>query len=170
MSYSYHCLLQSRGCFRQRNEPNRSGVTVEVKVLFIAFSYILVGFVATISFAISSVRINRVKEEVFNYFECESCGISDMCSRNGFERLTNSALVTFAYSLFGLHSLITLVYVVNYSDVKGCFKKMWKRWQNRKSSTTTTTMSQLPSEGIANITACMLPYYYYSLSICIQYY
>ena len=106
----------------------------------------MVGLVATISFAISSARIDRVSEEVLKYFHCERCGVlGEKCSRNGFERLTNNALVTVAYSLFGLYSLITLVYVVSYSDIKRCFGALRKRYLSLKS--TTTMMSQLPSEG-----------------------
>ena len=110
---------------------------------------------ATTSFAISSSRIDRIKEEVFAYFHCESCGINQQsgenCSRSGFERLTNDALVTMAYSLFGLHSLITLVYVVRMSDLKVCCGMIRKRLRGLTRGTSVTTMSQMASDGMAEI-------------------
>ena len=122
---------------------------MEIKVLIIAFSYICLGLVSTISFAISSARQERVKEEVFKYFECERCGsdqeLGKSCSRRGFEELTNSTVVTMAYSLFGLYSVITLVYVIRIADLKKCCRMMWMRCHNLKSGA--TMMSQMPSEG-----------------------
>ena len=121
---------------------------MEIKVLIIAFSYICLGLVATISFAISSARQETVKEEVFKYFECERCGsdqeLGQSCSRHGFEELTNSGLVTVAYSLFGLYSVITLVYVIRVADLKKCYTK-WMRCRSLKLGA--TVMSQMPSEG-----------------------
>ena len=139
---------QSRGCFTKSRESG--GVTVEIKVLIIAFSYIFIGLVASTSFAVSSSKIERIKEEVFAYFHCERCGVNKQldgnnCSRNGFERLTHDALVTMAYSLFGLYSLITLVYVIRVSDLKKCCGMIWKRFCGLKLST--TMMSQMASEG-----------------------
>ena len=146
---SWHCkhTIQSRGCFTKSKES--SGATVEIKVLIIAFSYIFVGLVATTSFAVSSSRIERLKQEVLAYFHCERCGINhqlgESCTRNEFERLTNDALVTMAYSLFGLYSLITLVYVIRVSDLKKCCGMLWKRFRGLKSGS--TMISQVASEG-----------------------
>ena len=105
---------------------------------------------ATISFAISSARIERIKAEVFAYFECERCGtnhqLGENCSRSGFEQLTNTTLVTMAYSLFGLYSLlVTLVYVIRVADLKKCCGMIWKRFRVLKLGT--TMMSQVASEG-----------------------
>ena len=144
-------VLQSRGC--SVTKPKESSIaTVEIKVLIIAFSYIFVGLVATTSFAISSSRIERLKQEVLAYFHCERCGITgyqligENCTRNGFERFTNDALVTMAYSLFGLYSVITLVYVIRVSDLKKCCGMLWKRFRSLKSGS--TMMSAMTSEGI----------------------
>ena len=139
---------QSRGCFTKSRESG--GATVEIKVLIIAFSYIFIGLVATTSFAVSSSKIERIKEEVLAYFHCERCGINNQlegnnCSRNGFERLTHDALVTMAYSLFGLYSLITLVYVIRVSDLKKCCGLIWKRFHHGIKSG--TTMTPMASEG-----------------------
>ena len=105
---------------------------------------------ATVSFAVSSARIDRIKDEVFAYFQCEHCGtnhqLGENCSRRGFEQLTNSALVTMAYSLFGLYSLlVTLVYVIRVADLKKCCGMIWKRFHALKLGT--TMMSQMASEG-----------------------
>ena len=140
-------MPQSRGCFTKSKES--SGATVEIKVLIITFSYIFIGLVTTTSFAISSSRIEILKQEVLAYFHCERCGINyqlgENCTRSGFERFTNDALVTMAYSLFGLYSLITLVYVVRVSDLKKCSGMLWKRFRSLKSGS--TMMSQMASEG-----------------------
>ena len=83
------------------------------------------------------------------YFHCERCGINyqleEKCTRSEFEQLTNDALVTMAYSLFGLYSLITLVYVIRVSDLKKCCGMLWKRFRSLKSGS--TMMSQMASEG-----------------------
>ena len=147
-----YVLMQTKGCIcRKAKEPNRVTVTVEVKVLIIAFSYIFIALVATTSFAISSAKLERVREEVYAYFQCESCGINSesgvlsTCSRSGFEQLTNSTLATFAYSLFGVYSLVTMVYVIRVSDLKTCCGMIWRRFRSLKSYS--TTMSQMASEG-----------------------
>ena len=138
---TYTTRAQSRGCFTKSREAG--GATVEIKVLIIAFSYIFVGLVATTSFAVSS---SKIKEEVFAYFHCERCDINNQlegnnCSRNGFERFTHDALVTMAYSLFGLYSLITLVYVIRVSDLKKCCGMIWKRFHYGIESGTTIIFS-----------------------------
>ena len=140
-------MPQSRGCFTKSKESG--GATVEIKVLIITFSYIFIGLVATTSFAVSSSRIEILKQEMLAYLHCERCGINyqlrENCTRSGFERFTNDALVTMAYSLFGLYSLITLVYVVRVSDLKKCSGMIWKRFRSLKSNS--TMMSQMASEG-----------------------
>lgn len=151
--YTHHTHTQSRGCSIKSSESG--GATVKIKVLIVAFSYIIVGLVATTSFAISSSRHERLKEEVFAYFHCESCGINQQsgenCSRSRFEQLTNVALVTMAYSLFGLHSLITLVYVIRMSDLKVCCGTIRKRLRGltRGTTVTTTSQDQMASDGMS---------------------
>ena len=146
-----HTHTQSRVCFTKskESESGRAQVTVEVKVLVIAFSYIIIGLVATTSFAISSARIESLKEELFVYFQCELCGtnsqLGESCSESGYEQLTNGALVTMAYSLLGMYPLVTLVYVVRVSGLKKCCGVIWKRFRVQKLGT--TMVSQMPSEG-----------------------
>ena len=90
--------------------------TAAIKVFIICCCYVILGLGASLAWSISSAFLDEHQRELFNYFECERCGISSgqMCDRSRFERLTNPSLITIGYSLFVLYPVITLVYVIRF--------------------------------------------------------
>ena len=101
---------------------NKDLKTAEIKVFIICCCYVILGLGASLAWSISSAFLGDHQRELFDYFECERCGVDSgqMCDRSGFERLTNPPLITIGYSLFVLYPVITLVYVVRFKrgDVK----------------------------------------------------
>lgn len=90
--------------------------TATIKVFVICFCYVILGLGASLAWSISSAFLEEHQRELFNYFECERCGVNSgqICDRNRFERLTNPPLITIGYSLFVLYPVITLVYVIRF--------------------------------------------------------
>ena len=106
------CNLCRNRCIRKSS--NKDLIKVEIKVVIICCCYVILGFGATLAYAISSSLLGDLRRELFDYFECEQCGVNSgqTCDRSGFERLTNPPLVTIGYSLLALYPVITLIYVL----------------------------------------------------------
>ena len=103
--------------------------SAEVKMLIICCYYIVLGLGISLTFSISSTYLTSLQNELQDYFECEECGIDSgqTCDRGQYERFTNPALKTIAYSLFALYPVVTLIYVVQFSAVAKHIKRMCGR-------------------------------------------
>ena len=86
----------------------------EVKVIIICCCYVILGLVASIAYAVSSVNVRGLKVELMNYFECErvhsGVDTNQSCDRNEFERFTNVTSKVLGYSALALYPVITLIY------------------------------------------------------------
>ena len=93
--------------------------SAEVKMLIICCYYIILGFGASLAFALSSAFLPGLQSELQDYFNCQECGIdSDQtCNRDQYERFINPALITIGYSLFALYPVVTVIYIVRFSAI-----------------------------------------------------
>ena len=112
-----------------RNHESPLIQNAEVKMLIICCYYVILGLGISLTFSISSTYLTSLQNELQDYFECEECGIdsSQACDRAQFERFTNPALKTIAYSLFALYPVVTLIYVVQFTAVAKFIKRLCGR-------------------------------------------
>ena len=98
------CLKRSHKDFKK----------AEVKVIIICCCYAILGLVASIAYAVSSVNVRGLKVELMNYFECErvhsGLDTNQSCDRNEFEGFTNAPSKVLGYSALALYPVITLIY------------------------------------------------------------
>ena len=97
-----------------KNSNNKDLKKAETKVLIICILYSLLGLGASFSYAISSSYVNVLKNELMDYFECESVrgglNTDQSCDRSEFERHVNATSKILGYSLLALYPVITLIY------------------------------------------------------------
>ena len=60
------------------------------------------------TYSISSTFLDDLQHELYDYFECEQCGVNSgqSCDRSGFERLTHPSLITIGISLSVLYPVV----------------------------------------------------------------
>lgn len=118
--------------------------TAEIKMLIICCCYVILGLGASLAYAISSVQLIGLNQELFNYFECECLGSNTNqmpCDRRGYERFINPVLITVGYSLIALYPIITLIYIIKFSALKNCFLRLYARCSHMKILSSTSSSS-----------------------------
>ena len=117
---THHILFFRMRCMN--NTSSRNLKKAEIKVFIICFCYVILGLAASLAYSISSAFLDDLQRELFDYFECERCGVTSgqLCDRTGFERLTNPPLITIGYSIFVLYPVITLIYVIRINRKPNC--------------------------------------------------
>ena len=92
----------------------------ELKILIVFFYFFIFSVISLTSFTIASQNITGFVSELTFYFACESQGIQPgrTCER-GFNRISGSEVaLIFLYILLGFFPAVSLVYVINYQEMK----------------------------------------------------
>ncbi len=97
----------------------------EVKVLMVLLCYILIWVVAFTTFSVVLRSYDKLECELMNYFKCESLGGD--CSRSDFENADLTPYSAAANEIgLVLYFLVTLIYVVNLTEIKEGLLKLRK--------------------------------------------
>ena len=128
--YTFPCR---NTCLKKSHKDLRKA---EVKVIIICCCYAILGLVASIAYAVSSVNVRGLKVELMNYFECElvrsGLDTNQSCDRNEFEGFINAPSKVLGYSVLALYPVITLIYF---------FRKKKKPQSRRRTLTSSTQLS-----------------------------
>ena len=91
----------------------------ELKILIIFFYFFIFSVTSLTSFSIASQNITGFVSELTVYFACESQGVQPgrTCER-GFNRIGSEVALIFVYILLGFFPVVSLVYVINYQEIK----------------------------------------------------
>ena len=103
--------------------------TPELKILIIFLHFCAFSVTSLTAFTVSAKNINEFESKLILYFACESQGIQPgrTCERN-FDRMGVEVALIFVYILIGLIPVVSLIYVINYQEIKA---KCLKRFTNR---------------------------------------
>ena len=93
--------------------------TPELKILIVFFYFFIFDVTSLTGFTIATQNITEFESELTLYFICESQGVQpgSMCER-GFNRMGNEVALIFVYILLGFFPVVSLVYVINYQEMK----------------------------------------------------
>ena len=93
--------------------------TPELKILIVFFYFFIFDVTSLTGFTIASQNIAEFESELTSYFICESQGIqADSTCERGFNRMGTEIALIFVYTLLGFFPVISLVYVINYQEIK----------------------------------------------------
>ena len=111
--------LQQHGLFRTKQTKTSSKFGMaEKKILVILCYYVILGAVALTTFTITIGSVERLTNELEQYFLCEAVGPEDPCDRSEFEKLTHPELIGLSYVLLGLLPAVNLFFVINVNELK----------------------------------------------------
>ena len=102
--------------------------TAELKILIVFFYFFIFSVISLTAFTIISQNVTEFVSELTFYFACESQGIQPgrTCER-GFNRVGSEVALIFVYILLGFFPVVSLVYVINYQEMKEQFSKWFAR-------------------------------------------
>ena len=103
----------------------------ELKILILFFYFFILNVVTVTSSSIASQNIAEFETELTLYFACESQGVQPgrICER-GFNRMGSEAALIFVYILLGFFPVVSLIYVINYQEMKRKLSKWLDRSGN----------------------------------------
>ena len=92
--------------------------TAELKILIVFLDFFAFSVTSLTAFTIASQNISEFVSELMIYFACESQPDSTcMCERD-FNRMGAEYALIVVYFLLGFFPVVSLVYVIDYKDLK----------------------------------------------------
>ena len=109
---------------RLKREFQKYGGTAELKILIVLCYYIIFTVVSLTSFSIISKHIPKLRDDLTQYFACESRGVSsEMDCQREVDRIDSEIALTLAYVLIGFFPYVNIIYIVSSNDVR----RFWAR-------------------------------------------
>ena len=110
--------------------------TAELKILIVFFYFVAFSVIGLTAFTIISRNVTDFVSELTEYFLCESQGVRPgrACERR-FNRMQVAVTLTLVYVILGFFPVISLVYVVNYQEMKEKLSKWWNSDGSSRSDT-----------------------------------
>ena len=98
--------------------------TAGLKLLIVFIYFFIFSATSLTAFTIASQNIPEFVSELMFHFACESQGIQPgrTCER-GFNRMGDEVALILVYILLGFIPVVSLVYVINYQEIKKTFSK-----------------------------------------------
>ena len=109
-----HLLLQHR---RNRSSHLRPSVP-EIKLLVLFSYYFLLVAIALPGTSFSTSNAAKFNSTLYEYFDCESAGFPNNCSRSVYTEYTNPTLRVVGNVLFSLIPAVHLIYVIHWKKAK----------------------------------------------------
>ena len=90
----------------------------EIKLLFLFCFFFLLITTALPATSLLSLNADRYNSSLYEYFDCESSGLPNNCSKSDFTQYTNSELSIVGVMLFSFTPAVQLVYVIEWRKAK----------------------------------------------------
>lgn len=93
--------------------------TPELKILIVLLYYSIIYVTSLTGYTITLRGVTEFKSDLAHYFVCESQGIQPgMTCERGFNRISDQIFEVVLYSLLGFLPVVSLIYVINYQEMK----------------------------------------------------
>ena len=121
--------------------------TAEFKLIIVFCYYFILAAFGLSAYTASGTRFDELTEALAAHFACESAGGKE-CDRSGFEQIVlfQQFLLVTSHFLLGILPLITLVYIINITNIR---EARFKHNTRRNSFPTSKTLST--SRSLENI-------------------
>ena len=112
----------------------------ELKILIVFAYSIVFAVIGLIAFTVGARDEASLKQDLTDYFICESPGAGKVCPRDFTSTLIQvDVLLNVSVVLLAMYPIVNLVYVVNVQELKSFFLKL----SGRMRSDTATTLSSV---------------------------
>ena len=109
-----HLILQYR---RNKNSHLRLSVP-EIKLLFLFCYYFLLATIASPTTTLSSSNAAKFNTSLYEYFDCESAGLPNNCSKSVLAEYSSPELRVVGNILYSFIPAVHLVYVIHWKKAK----------------------------------------------------
>ena len=108
-----------------KQEFQKYGGTAELKILIVLCYYIIITVVSLCGFSILSESIPEFRDDLTQYFACESLGVnSGMDCQRDVSRIDSESLNTLTSVLIGFFPYVNFIYIISLKDIKQFRRKI----------------------------------------------
>lgn len=103
---------------------------MKILIIFVYFSIFIAS--TLITFTLRLHGFDHLVSGIGNHFSCEAGGIQEEECHRSFERVESEVSSIITYALIGLFPIVSLIYVINFQELKQKFSRLFKRTGHRE--------------------------------------